>query len=273
MTKIPIKNLGYNYCRIGKGLPLILLHGFTGSCHSWNEFAGFFCSQIESVAIDLPGHGQTESFKNPERYKIEHTAEDIIAIADHLDLEHFSLMGYSMGGRLALFLAVNYPERINALILESTSPGIADPTKRRQRQEWDYAVADRIEREGITSFVDWWEQLPLFATQAVIPEARRANLRQERLNNNVMGLANSLRSMGTGSQPSLWDALNDLKIPTLLICGELDEKFVAVNHGMANIIPRAKLVIVGGTGHNIHFENPEGFASVLVNFCTRIDPD
>ncbi|MFN2173691.1 MAG: 2-succinyl-6-hydroxy-2,4-cyclohexadiene-1-carboxylate synthase [Candidatus Promineifilaceae bacterium] len=270
MARITINNLEYNFHRQGKGSPLVLLHGFTGCGQSWKNLDDSISSQVRCITLDLPGHGQTESSSKPERYAIERTAEDVIALADELDLERFSLLGYSMGGRLALYLAIHYPERINALILESASPGIADLDERKKRQEWDYALAERIESEGIRSFVDWWEKLPLFASQTAVLEERRARLRQERLNNNISGLANSLRGMGTGSQPSLWSKLPDLELPTMLLCGELEEKYVRINREMAKAIPNSKLVIFQDAGHNIHFEQPEAFAETLSHYLRRI---
>jgi 2-succinyl-6-hydroxy-2,4-cyclohexadiene-1-carboxylate synthase len=271
MAKVRINNLVYHYQRKGKGSPLVLLHGFTGSLRSWNELAGELSSQVESVAIDLPGHGQTESSIDPIRYNIEHTAADIISIADDLGLGQFSLLGYSMGGRLALYLAVHFPERIKALIVESASPGIAHEAERIQRRKWDYDLAGHIEKEGIIPFVSWWEQLPLFASQSAVSEQRRANLRQERVKNNAQGLANSLRGMGTGSQSSLWGALPNITIPTLLLCGSFDEKYVQITRDMARIMPNAELVIFQDAGHNIHFEQLEAFKIILSNFLLRME--
>jgi 2-succinyl-6-hydroxy-2,4-cyclohexadiene-1-carboxylate synthase len=273
MPKVRINNLVYFFQCMGKGPPLIMLHGFTGSLRSWNSLTGELSSQNKSLAIDLPGHGRTESSINPKQYTMDQTAKDIISIADDLSLGQFSLLGYSMGGRLALYLAVHFPDRIKALILESASPGIADKAERIKRREWDYDLAGRIESEGILSFVNWWEQLPLFASQSAVPEQRRASLRQERLQNNAQGLANSLRGMGTGSQPSLWGALPKLTIPTLLFCGGRDEKYVQINSDMARIMLHAELVIFQDAGHNIHFEQPEAFTTVLSNFLLGMDTE
>jgi 2-succinyl-6-hydroxy-2,4-cyclohexadiene-1-carboxylate synthase len=272
MARVQINSLKYFFQRKGKGSPLVLLHGFTGSGHSWNDLTEQISPQVESVAIDLPGHGQTESSQNIERYAIERTAEDIIAVADYLDLDNFSILGYSMGGRLGLYLAVYFPNRIKALILESASPGIADMGERKQRRNWDYELAERIEREGINSFVNRWETLPLFASQLAVPDEKKTSLRQERLGNNVLGLSNSLRGMGTGSQPSLWEALPTITIPTLLLCGDLDPKYMKINQDMAKMMPNAELAIFQDAGHNIHLEQTEAFSAVLSNFLLRIDP-
>jgi 2-succinyl-6-hydroxy-2,4-cyclohexadiene-1-carboxylate synthase len=272
MAIIFANNLRYHFFRRGSGQPLLLLHGFSGSSQSWIDFANDLSTQREVVAIDLLGHGKSENPQTPERYAINRAAEDIITITNQLGWERFGLLGYSMGGRLALYLSLHYPEKIKALILESASPGIASEVERGQRLEWDYTLADRIEQEGIRSFFDYWERLPLFASQTAVPEHRRKKLREQRLLNNALGLSNSLRGMGTGSQPSLWALLPQLTIPTLLLSGELDEKFVQINQKIARSIPDAELVVVKNAGHNIHLEKPKIFAEVVSNFLRQTFP-
>lgn len=269
MAIIFADNLAYHYFRCGSGQPLLLLHGFSGSSQSWIDLANDLSTQREVIAIDLLGHGKSESPQTPDRYAIDRAAENIITIANQLDLKRFELLGYSMGGRLALYLSLHYPEKIKALVLESASPGIASKAERAQRLQWDYSLADSIEQEGIRSFVDYWERLPLFASQTAIPENRRTKLREQRLQNNALGLANSLRGMGTGSQPSLWAHLPELTIPTLLLCGELDEKYIQINQEMAGSLPNAELVVVPNAGHNVHLERPEIYAAVVSNFLLQ----
>ncbi|MFN8530491.1 MAG: 2-succinyl-6-hydroxy-2,4-cyclohexadiene-1-carboxylate synthase [Anaerolineae bacterium] len=198
--------------------PLVLLHGFTGSTDTWSDqMARFAASQYAMrsqriMAIDLLGHGKTESPDDPARYAIEAAAADLIALFDHLKYPEVDLLGYSMGGRLALFTALTYPDRIARLLLESASPGIADAAERTERLRADQALADRIEREGLPAFVDYWENLPLFAAQKRLPAEVQAQVRAGRLANNPKGLANSLRGMGTGAQPSLWENLSALAL-------------------------------------------------------------
>src|SRR5581483_1844933 len=153
-----------------KQIPLVLLHGFTGSASGWGALldklavAGFHV-----IAIDMLGHGQSDVPADPSRYSIEHCQADITGILQQLDIQpgEAILLGYSMGGRIALYSA--FSGYFRALILESASPGIADPSEREQRRLSDIALADRIERDGITSFVHYWENLPLFASQHTLP--------------------------------------------------------------------------------------------------------
>ncbi len=266
MPAIRINDVSYFYRRQGAGPPLVLLHGFTGSSLSWATLAETLASQYDIISIDLLGHGKSECPQQPVRYSIQHAASDVLAIVERLDLQTISLLGYSMGGRLALYLAQQYPEIIKTLLLESASPGIAGVHERKLRRQWDYDLADSIEREGVDGFIDQWERLPLFASQSAVPRRRQTNLRKQRLQNSALGLANSLRGMGTGSQPSLWNGLAANSRPTLLLCGGIDTKYVQINAEMAGLMPRAELGLMAGAGHNTHFEQPDEFSEVVSDF-------
>jgi 2-succinyl-6-hydroxy-2,4-cyclohexadiene-1-carboxylate synthase len=174
-----------------------------------------------------------------------------------------------MGGRLALYLTVNYPDWFQSLVLESASPGLDTAVARAERQKQDSDWADWIETNGIEAFVERWEQLPLWASQSQLPEETRLALRQQRLQNNPTGLAYSLRGMGTGVQPSLWSRLSELKMPVLLLTGELDSKFVAINQQMVRQIPQGQLQIIPQAGHTIHLERPSHFNQLVQSF---LDP-
>src|SRR5262249_26017949 len=162
---------------------------------------------------------------DPARYQIENAARDLCDLLKALDVPSATWLGYSMGGRLALYLALAYPHIVTTLVLESASPGLATSEARADRIRSDEPLAELIERDGIEAFTAYWESLPLFASQS---DSVRAALRPVRLKNNAHGLANSLRGMGTGAQPSLWDKLPDLTMPCLVIAGELDTKFVDI---------------------------------------------
>lgn len=269
MPAIRINDVSYYYRRKGAGPPLLLLHGFTGSSLSWHAIAEDLFLHYDVLSIDLLGHGKSDCPQLPDRYSIQHAARDILTIIERLDLKTINLLGYSMGGRLALYLAQQYPQTIKALLLESASPGIAAVRDRELRQQWDHALADSIERDGVRDFVDRWQELPLFASQATVPVQRQAALREQRLQNSALGLANSLRGMGTGSQPSLWDTLAANSIPTLLLCGSIDEKYVQINGQMDRLMPHSELRLITGAGHNIHFEQPDEFATAVSNFLKR----
>lgn len=171
-----------------------------------------------------------------------------------------------MGGRLALYLAVHYPSAIESLILESASPGLETHTERLDRQHSDEQLASQIEENGIPAFVAEWERLPLFATQARLLQPILDRQHTNRLQNNPQGLANSLRGMGTGVQPSLWMHLPTISKPVLLITGELDTKFIAIAQRMNQQIPDVTLVTVPDAGHTTHLEQPELFDGHVLEF-------
>lgn len=247
---------------------LLLLHGFTGSGAQWAEQAARLrAAGLRVFCPDLPGHG-----KNLPASLHDYTIEGAAAqLADLLEQEEYGpvhLLGYSMGGRLALYFALHYPDGVRSLILESASPGLATAQERAARQTSDDALAERIERDGIPAFVAYWESLPLWKSQERLPRAARQWLHEQRLRNDASGLARSLRQMGTGVQPSLWGRLGELAMPVLLLAGAEDAKFVEIARQMAARIPQAQLAIIPDAGHTIHLEQPAAFHTTIRNFLT-----
>lgn len=251
--------------------PLVLLHGFTGSALAWHSLFGPLSAyNVYLIALDMLGHGQSDAPADPKRYSMEHAQEDILAALRQLGVQEGQaiLLGYSMGGRIALYSA--FSGFFRALILESASPGLADARACTQRIASDRVLADRIEREGIPAFVDYWEQQPLFEGLQHLPEAEREELHKQRLDNCAIGLANSLRGIGTGAQPPLYERLPSLDTPTLLLTGENDPKFCAIAREMQRQLPHATWHIVEGAGHTIHLEQPERFVALVGQFCAQM---
>ena len=252
------------------GLPtlprLLLLHGFTGSSDNWRPHIAAFTDSFHVLTIDILGHGRSASPADPKRYSMAQVAADIVGLLDGWSLDQTALLGYSMGGRLALYLACHNPARFSQLILESSSPGLATEAERTARRQRDDTLAAWIEANGIEAFVRRWESLPLWASQQQLGEDVRLRLHQQRLQNNPVGLANSLRGMGTGAQPSLWQKLPTLAMPTLLIAGELDSKFVAINQQMVSQLNNGRLHIIPQAGHMTHLERPFVFQHVVRQF-------
>lgn len=250
---------------------LVLLHGFTGSAENWSTLFPLLAAPGRRlIAFDLLGHGQADAPDNPERYNMEHCEADILAALRALGVQprEAILLGYSMGGRIALYMA--FSGFFRALLLESASPGLATALERDLRRQSDNLLAERIERDGVEAFIDEWEKLPLFTSQQTLPPTIRAALRTQRLKNRASGLANSLRGVGTGAQPALHERLPKLILPTLLLTGELDPKFCQIGHLMARSLPRARLHIVPGTGHTVHLERPALFAGFVNEFCRAL---
>lgn len=256
----------YHLWRAGTGTPLLLLHGFTGSAANWTGLFTQFNSQHTVYAPDLPGHGATRV--PPAHFSMQAAAADLAALIDQVIGEPVHLLGYSMGGRLALFLSLHHPGRVRSLTLESASPGLADSAERAARRKQDEALAARLEREGLDRFISEWTHLPLFATQTLAQKAALAELRRS---GSVEGWAASLRGMGTGAQPSLWDRLAEIDLPTHLIVGEHDRKFRSIAVAMRARLSNAALSVVTGAGHTVHVEQPDDYARLVLAWLRAIE--
>jgi len=251
-------------------LSIIFLHGFTGSSNDWLPFFNQLSKQIQIIAIDLPGHGKNYSSAIPDLYTTEYIIRGINSIIKNLCVGKVVLAGYSMGGRVALTYTCKFPKNISGLILESTTAGIVDSLEREQRIESDLMLAEFIEVNPIYKFVDYWLNLPLFDSQKRLEKITKDEIRQAKLFNSPLGLANSLRGFGTGFMPNLWNDLGKILCPTLLLTGELDEKFTAINERMNKKIKDSTHIIVEECGHNIHLERPEVFVSLVNGFTDQI---
>ena len=273
MTTVAVNGLRLHVERAehaGSGPPLLLLHGFTGSGASWAPQLETFRHHFDVVAVDLIGHGRSDAPAGPERYRIESAVADLVALLDTLAIARAAVLGYSMGGRVALHLALAAPERLSALVLESASPGIDDPVERAARVRSDEALAVRIERDGVEAFVDEWERIPLFASQARLPAEVWERQRAQRLATSATGLANSLRGMGAGAMAPVGARLGELAMPVLLVVGELDVKYVALGHDMVAAIPNARLAVVPDAGHTVHLEQPAAFEQIVLGFLEDV---
>ncbi len=250
--------------------PVVLLHGFTGSKESWRDLRDQLRPDRRVVSIDLLGHGGTRVGIDVENYSIERAAAMVIRLlTEVLAVPRFSILGYSMGGRLALFIALNYGAHINRLVLESASPGIADSGDRAARRHADAELAAFAESAGIEAFVKRWESIPLFESMARMPAEKIDRIRLERLACCVKELGRSLRGMGTGAQPWLGDELPALRMPILAIAGALDLKFTVIGEQIAALVSDARFEAIGGAGHAPHLERPREFNRVVTDFLNR----
>ena len=243
--------------------PVIALHGFTGRGSDW----ALLRDRLKGHAWltpDLPGHGPDASG--------EAGLGAHIATVDRA-LGFFSeppvLLGYSMGGRIALHAALAEPERFSALVLIGASPGLETETERATRRESDAALAGRILSSDIREFLAGWDALPLLAGRAAMPEPWKTRSFEARAKNTPAGLAASLAGVGTGVLPSLWEKLGELEIPVLLITGANDEKFTAIARRMAEKIPGADHAIIQEAGHAAHQEAPEAVASIIAEWLAK----
>jgi 2-succinyl-6-hydroxy-2,4-cyclohexadiene-1-carboxylate synthase len=229
---------------------LVLVHGFTQTGRSWApvrsrfEGAGF-----EVMCPDLPGHGAAADVR-----------ADVATTAGSLaTLGPATWVGYSMGGRVALHLAIDQPDAVDALVLVSTTAGLPDADERAERRRSDEELAQAIERDGVAPFVERWLSAPMWAS---LPRAQAGIA--ERLTNTAAGLAASLRLAGTGAQASLWDRLDAVTMPTLIVTGDLDRKFTDIGDRMAAVMPNTTRVRMADAGHAVPWERPDEFADAVM---------
>ncbi len=250
---------------------VVLLHGFTGSANTWIEITQQLSADYYVIAVDLVGHGRTASPEDPSRCRIEEQTADLHNLLRKLQVTKPVLLGYSMGGRVAAGYAYAYSEEISGLILESSSPGLRTAEERTARRESDAILANRIENEGIEKFVEYWEAIPLFDSQKKLSQEQQLAVRNERLNQDSGGLANSLRGMGTGSQPSYWGDLSYFNFPVLLLTGSEDAKFQNIAREMSRLLPNVLHETIIDAGHALHVEKPRQFATMVKSFLKQFD--
>ena len=238
----------------------MLVHGFTQTAGSWARVCSGLGDRFEVVTVELPGHGRSPM---PEPAMGLFKAAEALARAGGAA----TYVGYSLGARHLLHLALQQPDLVARLVVVGAHPGIEDAEQRRQRLEADELLASEIERGGddkVPEFVDAWLAGPLFAHLSQ-EQADRAS----RLSNTAAGLAASLRTAGTGTQAPLWDRLHELEMPVLVVVGESDDKFRPIAARTAELIgPNARLAVMAGAGHAACFERPDDFVFLLREFLT-----
>jgi len=257
----------------GSGPPVVLLHGFTGSRTTWFDLVAVAKKEFTTIAIDHIGHGRTASPATVERYRMDRAVDDLVEVVRALGHERAVWVGYSLGGRTALNVTCRHPEAVAALVTEGASAGLATEAERAARVEADERLAQMIEQDGLETFVDHWESISLWdSQQQTLSGPQRAALRQQRLAQRAVGMANSLRGMGTGSQSWLGDQLAQISVPVLLTAGRLDTKYVQLAEEMATAIPDSRVRIIEGGGHAAHLEQPQAFNSVVMEFLREVRP-
>jgi 2-succinyl-6-hydroxy-2,4-cyclohexadiene-1-carboxylate synthase len=233
---------------------VVLLHGFGGTHRAWDGVrAHLHPERYLSLALDLPGHGQAGDAERPITF--ESCVQDVLRHAP----ERFTLCGYSMGGRIALHVALAAPERVQALVLVSTTAGIEDAEEREERRAADHLLADQLEAGSFEEFIERWRAQPLFADES--PEAG-ALAREDQRRNSPEPLAGVLRGVGTGEMEPLWGRLGELQMPVAVLVGERDAKFRALGERMVAQLADARL-IVGPGAHNLPLESPAWIAEHL----------
>lgn len=247
--------------RFGTGMEVVALHGFSHTGEQFCPMAGPLGRAV--IAPDLPGHGVSA---------VEPTgiASVTTAVTDLLEASHGTLpvIGYSQGGRLALLAALEMPSAFSSLVLVSATAGIRGREARRERRISDARLAEQIESDGATAFIDEWTGSGLTSTRHLTAE-HRAWDRSVREVNTAGGLAAALIGYGQGAQPDVWDRLGELTIPVLLIAGSSDTRYVGIAEEMEERITHAELSVVGRAGHNPLADRPVATFTAISRFLDR----
>lgn len=233
--------------------PLVLLHGFAGTRHTWDAVIEHLSPErYTPLALDLPGHGD---HADARPITSAASVERVLAGSP----ARFALCGYSLGGRVALNVALAAPERVSRLVLISSTAGIADEAERAARRAADEALADDLQTRSFVEFMDRWETQPVFAHD---PPEVHAAMRAEQQRNDPLALAAVLRGIGTGAMRPLWNRLAELTMPVTILVGARDRKFHPPGRRMAQLLPSAELRVVPG-GHRLPLENPQAVAEAI----------
>lgn len=248
--------------------PLVMLHGFLGTHATWLSLAGALRRSWRVVLPDLYGHGQSGIPRDRAHLTPDGTARDVLALAAAVAPGPLALVGYSLGGRVALRMAAAAPERVAALVLVSASPGIAAEDERSARRAADARLADQIEAGGLSAFMERWDENPVLASGRPLSEAQHRRLAHDRRRQRAAGLAASLRWAGGGQQPDTWPLLPHWPIPTLVVAGAVDVKYAALARRAAGLIPDAELAVLEGVGHRVPLEAPAELSRLVSRFLT-----
>jgi 2-succinyl-6-hydroxy-2,4-cyclohexadiene-1-carboxylate synthase len=260
-------DVSLSYSIYGQGEPVTLLHGFTLSGRSWREVIGKMPAGWMWVVPDLRGHGDTRTAPGAP-HTMDACASDLQMLWDHLGIRRSHVGGYSMGGRLALHVAVRLPERVQSVLTVSAHAGL-DEAARAGRRQSDEALAERIERDGLESFVNYWSAQPMFTGLERRGAGFAARLRAQRMANQAAGLAASLRGMGAGAMEPLWPELARISVPATFVAGEEDAAYVASAQRMADAVPGSTLELMSRSGHAAHMQRPAVFARILASHLRK----
>ncbi len=240
---------------------IVALHGFTGCPESWRRTRSV--ARVPFATPRILGHGAAAPGVDTFDGEVDRLARGLRRPAD--------LVGYSLGARLALGIAVRHPAQIRSLTVVGVNPGFEDPASAMARRDADELLARALETDGIEAFVDRWERVPLFASQRMLPQALRAERRRQRLAHDPNGLARALRVLGLGSMPSRWDAIGHLKMPVTVVVGAEDTKYRAIAERIRDRRPGTRIAIVPDAGHDVTLEAPDHLARILTESASSLE--
>lgn len=260
---IEIENIKYHIEIKGEGKPIICLHGFSENLSTWNLLK---LDEYQLILIDLIGHGESDKPYLRKYYSLKVMIKHLNKLIYQLGLKKYSMLGYSMGGRVALAYVLAYPNEIHKLILESASYGEYGFINRLKRRGSDLNLAKSIQENGIDWFNEYWSNLSIFKSQRTLPKAIKDEISKRRLLNEADALSNTLICTGQGKFPCLKNKIVNIRAPILYISGEYDEKYKKIGSEFEKLNINVKHKVVKGSGHNTHIEKPEAFIEVLSKF-------
>lgn len=259
--------LASNYIEGTNDELVVFLHGFTGRGDDWEDIATAVQASRSLLMVDIVGHGASDQPDRTEPYEMASVVDQILSLLSNRPVGTVHLVGYSMGGRIALAMSARAPWFFASVTLVSSSPGIADPAAREERRNADNDLAQRIASIGVDAFIDEWFALPLFASLSeALGPARIDEEKLKRRTAGARGLANSLRGTGTGAMAPLWQSLASIRSPVLCVTGALDQKFDQINTDMVAALPDGRHHRVSNAGHSLLLEAPNEVAEALVTF-------
>ena len=270
MTYAEVNGLALYYDRYGFGPPIVMLHGFTGSRTTWLDLVRELQESFCTLSFDLIGHGRSGSPPEIDHYRMNNAVDDLVSAVRSMGIEKAVWLGYSLGGRTALQVWKRHPDIVSGLILEGASPGIPTCKERNLRRQSDETLAQLLIEDGIEVFVGHWESMALWKSQETnLSESSQTALRAQRLAQREIGLANSLRGMGTGAQSWLGEDLKSIGVPVLLIAGSLDDNYSQISREMGEQIPGSQVELIADAGHAAHIEKPEQVHKVIKDFLLQ----
>ncbi|RAI79413.1 2-succinyl-6-hydroxy-2,4-cyclohexadiene-1-carboxylate synthase [Macrococcoides goetzii] len=263
--------LKYKYFNRDKESLIVMIHGFLGSVETFLPAKERLLSHTDVLLVECPGHGA--AFNTNETWSFDAIAASLTHTLTRYRNQYSEIIlyGYSMGGRIALFTALHYPELIDKLIIESATPGIEDEQLRIERIQQDEERSIWIETD-YSAFIKHWEKLSLFQTYQPLTDEIQTRQREIRMHHKPQGIAKALREYGTGRQPNLWPLLPSFNKPLLLLTGSLDKKFESIAKRMVEVLPDARHMIIEA-GHTIHVENLKIFDTIIVSFIKEENHD
>ena len=257
--QINIGEYHYGVSVIGTGKPLVCFHGFSESGSTWD---GLEVPGYRLILIDSMGHGRSARPMEVKPYELPQMLSDLHTVIYAVAGERYALLGYSMGARMALLYALEYPEEVTHLVLESGSVGIEEEGERQARYVADRALAERIRAHDITWFSETWAKLDIFKTQQSLPPKVQQQIQGRRLLNSPHALAFTLEGSGQGTMPYVGHCLGELTMPVCYISGELDTKYTDIGARYFGEVHH----VVPQVGHNVHVEAPEAYQQILKQF-------